>query len=233
MSTSQLSGTGERGHRNDTRRNMPGFIAVEGPIGVGKTSLAKRLADSFNYDIVLEQPEENPFLERFYQNPREHALATQLSFLFQRARQIRAMRQEDLFEPVRVTDFLIDKEEIFARETLDPDEFQLYRQVYEHLTIDAPLPDLVIYLQAPTPVLLERIRKRGLAAEQQISPDYLERLNEAYTRFFHFYDRTSLLIVNSSEIDLVENDADYRELVEQVLAGPQGTQYFNPRPTLL
>lgn len=216
-----------------TQRPMPRFIAVEGPIGVGKTSLAKRLAETFNYDIVLERPEENPFLERFYRNPRQHALATQLSFLFQRSRQMQAMHQDDLFEPVRVTDFLIDKDELFALQNLDPDEFELYRQVFEHLTIDAPVPDLVIYLQAPTPVLLNRIRKRGLPAEKHIEPEYLERLNEAYTRFFHYYDRTSLLIVNSSEIDLVDNDNDYRQLVDQVLSAPQGTQYFNPRPTLL
>src|SRR5690554_5018774 len=136
---------------------MPRYIAVEGPIGVGKTSLAKRLAESFNYDIMLEKPEENPFLERFYNNPRQHALATQLFFLFQRAQQLQAIKQDDLFEPVRIADFLIDKDVLFAQLNLDPDEFLLYQNVYEHLTIDAPAPDLVIYLQAPTQVLLQRI----------------------------------------------------------------------------
>lgn len=211
----------------------PRFIAVEGPIGVGKTSLAKRLAESFGYDLLLEKPEENPFLERFYENPRQHALATQLSFLFQRARQIQDVRQKDLFTPVHVTDFLIDKDFLFARQNLDPDEFRIYQQVYEHLTIDAPVPDLVIYLQAPTSVLLNRIQKRGIVAEQQISVEYLEQLNAAYTEFFHYFDRAPLLIVNSSEIDPVHNDRDYQQLVDQVVSPPQGTYYFNPAPTLL
>ncbi len=214
-------------------RKPPRYIAVEGPIGVGKTSLAKRLAATFNYDILLEKPEENPFLERFYNNPRQNALATQLFFLFQRTRQIQDLRQDDLFEPVRVADFLIDKDQLFARQNLDPDEFILYQQVYKHLTIDAPKPDLVIYLQAPATVLLNRITKRGIPAEQYIQRDYLENLNEAYTSFFHYYDRSPLLIVNSAEIDLVENEDDYRQLVEQILATPNGTQYFNPKPSLL
>jgi deoxyadenosine/deoxycytidine kinase len=211
----------------------PRFIAVEGPIGVGKTSLARRLSETFGYDLLLEKPEDNPFLARFYENPRQHALATQLFFLFQRARQIQDIRQEDLFTPVQVTDFLIDKDSLFARQNLDPDEHRIYQQVYDHLTIDAPAPDLVIYLQAPTPVLLNRIQKRGIAAEQQISAGYLERLNAAYTEFFYYFNRAPLLIVNSSEIDLVNNDRDYQQLVDQVLSAPQGTHYFNPAPTLL
>lgn len=211
----------------------PRLIAVEGPIGVGKTSLAKRLADSFNYDTLLERPEENPFLERFYSDPRQHALATQLFFLFQRSRQIQELRQDDLFLPVRVTDFLMDKDMLFARQNLDNDEFRLYQQVYQHLTIDTPVPDLVIYLQAPTTVLLNRIQKRGVAAEQQIESDYLERLNTAYTEFFYYYDRAPLLIVNSADIDLVNNDNDYQQLLDQILSAPQGTHYFNPGSRLL
>ncbi len=211
----------------------PGFIAVEGPIGVGKTSLARRLAESFNYEILLEKPEDNPFLARFYRNPRQHALATQLSFLLQRARQIEDMRQEDMFSPVRVTDFLIDKDMLFARQTLEPEEFELYQQVYQHLTINAPIPDLVIYLQAPTPVLLNRIQKRGIAAEQYIEPAYLERLSEAYTEFFYYFDRAPLLIVNSTDIDPVNNETHYQELLERVLSAPQGRQYFNPGSALL
>ncbi len=214
-------------------RKLPRFIAVEGPIGVGKTSLARRLAESFNYDILLEKPEENPFLERFYDNPRQGALATQLFFLFQRARQIQDLRQDDLFEPVRVADFLIDKDQLFAKQNLDQDEFALYQQVYEHLTIDAPTPDLVIYLQAPADVLLQRIHKRGIAAERQIQREYLERLNDAYTSFFHYYDKSALLIVNSAEIDLVDNQDDYQQLVNHILTVPRGTHYFNPKPSLL
>ncbi len=211
----------------------PRYIAVEGPIGVGKTSLCKRLAASFEYEVMLEKAEENPFLDRFYQDRRQHALATQLFFLFQRAQQIQELRQDDLFKPVRVADFLIEKDRLFAQQTLDPDEFSLYENVYQHLTLDAPVPDLVIYLQAPTETLLTRIQRRGIAAEQYIERSYLEQLNEAYTEFFHYYNATSLLIVNSTQIDLVSNDSDYQQLVDYILALPSGTHYYNPRPTLL
>lgn len=214
-------------------RELPRFIAVEGPIGVGKTSLSKRLADSFNYEILLEKSDENPFLERFYKNPKQHALSTQLFFLFQRTQQIQELRQEDLFKPVRVADFLIDKDRLFAQQNLEPDEYELYLNVFRHLTIDAPVPDLVIYLQAPTPVLLERIKKRGIDAEQLIELSYLENLNRAYTEFFHYFDKTSLLIVNSAEIDLVGNEDDYQQLVDYILTLPSGTHYFNPRTSLL
>lgn len=214
-------------------KTLPRFIAVEGPIGVGKTSLTKRLGDTFNYDLLLEKAEENPFLERFYQNPRQHALSTQLFFLFQRTQQIQELRQDDLFEPVRVADFLIDKDQLFAQQNLDKDEYELYLNVFEHLTIDAPKPDLVIYLQAPTEVLLNRIQGRAIAAEQLIELEYLENLNRAYTEFFHYYSQTPLLIVNSAEIDLVRNEEDYKQLVDYISSSPKGTQYFNPRPSLL
>ncbi len=211
----------------------PRFIAVEGTIGVGKTSLARRLADTFHSEMLLELPEENPFLERFYHDPQRNALATQLYFLLQRARQMQELRQNDLFDAVRVADFLIDKDALFARQNLDDDEYALYQQVYAHLTIDAPVPDLVIYLQAPASVLLQRIHKRGIAAEQQIQRDYLERLNEAYAQFFHYYERSPLLIVNCAEIDLVHNDEDYQLLLEQIQSSTSGTHYFNPKPALL
>ncbi|MCI5106244.1 MAG: deoxynucleoside kinase [Pseudomonadales bacterium] len=214
-------------------QSVPRYIAVEGPIGVGKTSLTRRLAESFNYDLLLEKADENPFLERFYQDPRRHALSTQLFFLFQRAQQLQELRQDDMFEPVRVADFLIDKDRLFAQQNLDADEYELYLNVYRHLTIDAPSPDLVIYLQAPTETLLERIRKRGIAAEQLIELDYLEKLTAAYTEFFHFYKDSPLLIVNSAEIDLVSNDNDYQQLVDYIVSVPGGTHYFNPRPSLL
>ena len=214
-------------------KQAPRFIAVEGPIGVGKTSLTKRLAETFNYELLLENAEENPFLDRFYQNPRQHALATQLFFLFQRAQQIEESRQSDLFEPVRVSDFLIDKDRLFAELNLEKDEYNLYHKVYQHLVIDAPKPDLVIYLQAPTEVLLQRIQKRGIPSEQMIESEYLNQLNRAYTEFFHYYSDSKLLIVNSAEIDLVANDEDYDQLVTYVLSLPNGTHYFNPKPTLL
>lgn len=222
---------------NDVTRNsahLPRYIAVEGPIGVGKTSLAKRLAGSFNYDMLLEQSEDNPFLERFYRNPRQHALSTQLFFLFQRAQQLQELRQEDMFEPVRVADFLMEKDRLFARQNLDPDEYRLYENVYDHLTIDAPQPDLVIYLQAPVEVLMERIRMRGIPAEQTIEHDYLLKLIDAYTEFFHYYDTSSLLVVNCAEIDLVHHDADYEQLLDYILTLRQGSRnYFNPKPSLL
>lgn len=214
-------------------KQAPRFIAVEGPIGVGKTSLTKRLAETFNYELLLENAEENPFLDRFYQNPRQHALATQLFFLFQRAQQIEESRQSDLFEPVRVSDFLIDKDRLFAELNLEKDEYDLYHKVYQHLVIDAPKPDLVIYLQAPTEVLLQRIQKRGIPSEQMIESEYLNQLNRAYTEFFHYYSESKLLIVNSAEIDFVANDEDYEQLVTYILSLPNGTHYFNPKPTLL
>lgn len=218
----------------NTASNIPRYIAVEGPIGVGKTSLAKRLAKSFNYEILLEQSEENPFLERFYHDPKQMALATQLFFLFQRAQQIQDLRQDDMFEPVRVADFLMEKDRLFARQNLDNDEFSLYEKVYEHLTIDAPRPDLVIYLQAPVETLVERIHKRGIEAEQLIEQQYLENLINAYTEFFHYYDESTLLVVNSSEIDLVNSDEDYEQLLDFILTTRKGSRnYFNPKPSLL
>jgi deoxyadenosine/deoxycytidine kinase len=209
-------------------RTPPPFIAVEGPIGVGKTTLTKRLAASFNYQTLLEDAEENPFLEKFYHNNRQAALATQLFFLFQRAQKIQDMRQADIFEPVRVADFLIEKDPLFARVNLDSDEYQLYEKVYQQLTIDAPRPDLVIYLQASTDVLLSRIEQRGISHEQGIDRDYLERLNEVYSEFFLYYDGAPLLIVNASEIDLANGDADYRHLVDYMLDIRSGRHYFNP-----
>jgi deoxyguanosine kinase len=209
-------------------RTPPAFIAVEGSIGVGKTTLAKKLAASFNYAVLLEEAEENPFLEKFYQRRKQAALATQLFFLFQRAQKIQDIRQADIFEPARVTDFLIEKDPLFARINLDRDEYQLYDKVYQQLTIDAPKPDLVVYLQASTDVLLSRIENRGLAIERNIDRDYLERLNEVYSEFFLYYDDAPLLIVNASEIDLANNAADYKDLVNYLLDIRSGRHYFNP-----
>ncbi len=211
--------------------DVPRYIAVEGPIGVGKTSLAKRLADSFNYEVLLEKSEDNPFLDRFYHNPKQLALATQLFFLFQRANQIQQLRQDDMFEPVRVADFLMEKDRLFARQNLDADEYKLYDNVYEHLTINAPTPDLVIYLQAPVEVLMQRIQNRGIASEQLIQESYLTNLISAYTEFFHYYDKSTLLVVNCSDVDFVHNDADYQLLVNHILSIRKGSRnYFNPRP---
>lgn len=209
-------------------RTPPSFIAVEGPIGVGKTVLAEKLAASFNYETLLEDAGDNPFLDRFYRNRKQAALATQLFFLFQRAQKIQDMRQTDIFEPVRVSDFLIEKDPLFARINLDRDEFQLYEKVFHQLTIDAPRPDLVIYLQASTDVLLSRIDSAGLAHEQGIDRDYLEKLNEVYSEFFLYYDGAPLLIVNASEIDLANGETDYSHLVDYLLDIRSGRHYFNP-----
>jgi deoxyadenosine/deoxycytidine kinase len=204
------------------------FIVVEGPIGVGKTSLARRLARSFGSELILEQAGENPFLERFYRNPRSAALQTQLFFLFQRTRQLEDIRQHDLFDTVRVADYLLDKDRLFARLTLDQEELALYEQIYARLALDAPPPDLVIYLQAPVDVLLERIARRGIRYEQQIERAYLDRLQEAYARFFHAYDAAPLLIVNAAQADFVGNERDYEQLFEQLRRIRRGRHYYNP-----
>jgi deoxyguanosine kinase len=209
-------------------RTPPPFIAIEGPIGVGKTNLAKKLATSFNYQTLLEDAGDNPFLESFYKSGKQSALATQLFFLFQRSQKIQDMRQADIFEPVRVADFLIEKDPLFARITLDSNEYQLYDKVYQQMTIDAPRPDLVIYLQASTDVLISRIENRGISYEQGMGRDYLERLNEVYSEFFLYYDGAPLLIVNASEIDLVNSEADYKHLVDYMLDIRSGRHYFNP-----
>lgn len=209
---------------------LPSFVAVEGPIGVGKTALAKRLATTFNYSVLLEQAEENPFLERFYQDLPGAALPTQLYFLFQRVRQMQDLRQGDMFKPLRIADFLIEKDPLFAQVTLDDDELRLYQNVYDQLRIDSPTPDLVIYLQAPPEILLERVNRRGVAMEKYIDKRYLSALNEAYQQFFHFYEDAPLLIVNAAEIDPIHNDDDYRNLVEYLLTIKSGRHYYNPQP---
>lgn len=213
-----------------SERNYPGYLVVEGPIGVGKTSLARRLAASFGSKLLLEGAEDNPFLERFYENPRDAAFPTQMHFLMQRAEQLRGLRQADLFEPTRIADFLFQKDRLFAQLTLNADEFDLYRRVYDHLAPDVHPPDLVIYLQAPVSVLMERIRKRGIAHEQQIDAEYLQRLSDAYVKFFHHYEQAPLLIVNAAEIDLVSSDADYGQLLERLQTVSSGRHFFNPAP---
>ena len=204
------------------------FIVIEGPIGVGKTSLARRVSQSLNAQLVLEQADQNPFLERFYRNPRSAAFATQLFFLFQRARQMEEVRQQDLFGAVRVVDYLLEKDRLFARVTLDDAEYALYEKVYERVVVDAPKPDLVVYLQAPVDVLLDRIARRGIRYEQAIDRGYLDRLTQAYARFFHSYDAAPLLIVNAGSIDPLANEGDYQLLFAEISKARRGRHFFNP-----
>jgi deoxyadenosine/deoxycytidine kinase len=210
------------------RLDGPRFIVVEGPIGVGKTSLAKRLAESLAGELILEQAEENPFLERFYKNRRNAALPAQLFFLLQRARQLEKLRERDMFSPVRIADFLLQKDELFAGLNLDPNELGLYRQVAASLELDPPTPDLVVYLQAPAPVLMRRVAARGIAYEQLIDQEYLERLGEAYARFFYDFDEAPLLIVNAASIDPIHRESDYLELLQTILRVRHGRHFFNP-----
>ncbi|MGA8204500.1 MAG: deoxynucleoside kinase [Woeseiaceae bacterium] len=214
-------------------KSTPRFIAVEGPIGVGKTSLARKLAESLSADLVLEEVYENPFLERFYREGRSAALPAQMYFLFARARQIEGLRQSDLFANVRVADYLFAKDRLFAELNLTQDELDLYDQVVATLKIDPPVPDLVIYLQSSVDALLERIARRGIPAERAIDRRYLERLNDAYARYFHAYDDGPLLIVNASQIDPISNGADYDQLFRQIEKTTGGRHFFNPAAAAL
>ena len=206
------------------------YIVVEGPIGVGKTTLARRLAESFAAELLLEEPEQNPFLARFYENPRAHALPTQLYFLLQRVRQTQGLRQSDLFSSVRVADYLMDKDRLFAELTLEADELTLYQQVYAQVVGEPLQPDLVIYLQAPVDVLQERIASRGIAYEQALDRQFLQRLVSAYTGFFHRYEAAPLVIVNAASIDFANNDEDYQSLFDKIRDVGKGRHYLNPLP---
>lgn len=206
------------------------YIVVEGPIGVGKTTLARRLAESFGSELMLEAPEANPFLPRFYRNPRRYALSTQLYFLLERARRVEELKQADLFSPTCVADFLLEKDRLFAQITLDADELRLYEALSCQLVDNPPQPDLVVYLQAPVKVLKERIARRALPHEEELDARYLQAVVEAYAHFFHHYDASPLFIVNAAEIDLARGEDDYHSLLAQLRARPHGRQYFNPLP---
>lgn len=192
------------------------YIVVEGPIGVGKTTLARKLAQHLGIQTVLEQPQENPFLEKFYRDASRYALQTQMCFLFQRVQQLQELAQPDLFHSRFVGDYLLEKDPLFARLTLADEELKLYEQLYQHVRIHAQQPDLVIYLQAPVDVLMERIKKRGLPMEAAISPDYLQRLCESYSRFFYHYDAAALLIVNNEHMNMAQDNDDFQLLLSHI-----------------
>jgi deoxyguanosine kinase len=201
------------------------YIVIEGPIGAGKTSLARALADACGGSLLLEDPDGNPFLPRFYRDPERHALPAQLFFLFQRVNQLRDLNQSDLFRGLAVSDFMLDKDPLFAALTLKDDELKLYEQIYTHLHPQVPPPDLVVYLQASPATLVERVRRRGLSYEDGISDEYLVRLADAYARFFHEYSAAPLLIVNSDHLNFVDSP-EALELLRQRIAAMRGPREF-------
>jgi len=196
---------------------------VEGPIGVGKTSLTQRLAERTGAQTLLEKPQDNPFLARFYQDSARYALPTQLFFLFQRINEVRDLAQMDLFSNRTISDYLFEKDTLFARLTLSEDEYKLYQNIYQSLALQAPTPDLVIYLQASTDALVERVQRRGLRYESTIGNDYLARLAQSYGEFFHHYDAAPLLVVNSDNLNFVDQDEDFELLLQRIqnMRGPR------------
>jgi len=203
------------------------FLVVEGPIGAGKTSLAQALARHLDADALLEAPQDNPFLERFYADMPRYALPTQLNFLFQRVDQLRGLAQPDLFGRATVADFLLDKDPLFAQLNLSDDEFALYEKIYSYLRPQTPVPDLVVYLQAPVATLVARVHRRGVAYERSISEVYLARLADAYSRYFYQYDEASLLIVNSERLNFVDDAEHFRLLLSKISGMRSQREFFN------
>lgn len=204
------------------------YIVVEGPIGSGKTTLAKMLSEKFSAELLTEKAEINPFLPRFYQDAQRYALPTQLFFLFQRSRQIADMTQRDMFAKPTVADFFLEKDPLFARLNLDDEEYALYHQIYTHLQLKSPKPDLVIYLQTPVDELADRIQERNISYEQEIPREYIERLADAYSEFFHTYDASRLLIVNNEKLNIIKDESALDLLVKRISQIKGSREYFNP-----
>ena len=204
------------------------YIVVEGPIGCGKTTLAKMLADKFPVDYLSEKAEANPFLPRFYQDAQRYALPTQLFFLFQRANQMTDLSQRDMFAKPIVADFFLEKDPIFARLNLDDEEYALYHNIYTHLQLKAPKPDLVIYLQTPLDALMERIEERSVTYEQDIPREYIERLANAYSEFFHNYNASPVLIVNNEKLNVLKNEDALDLLLNRIMQIKGQREFFNP-----
>jgi deoxyadenosine/deoxycytidine kinase len=204
------------------------YIVVEGPIGCGKTTLSKMLADKFPVDYLSEKAEANPFLPRFYQDAQRYGLPTQLFFLFQRANQIKELSQRDMFAKPIVADFFLEKDPLFARLNLDDEEYALYHQIYQHLQLKAPKPDLVIYLQTPIDSLMERIEERSVSYEQDIPREYIERLSNAYSDLFHNYDTSPVLIVNNEKLNIVKNHSSLDLLLDRIMQIKGQREFFNP-----
>ena len=209
------------------------YIVIEGPIGVGKTSLSNKLALEWDAELILENVDDNPFLSKFYKNPREVSLQTQLYFLLTRTRQVQSFKQQDIFSQTRVSDFMLQKDRLFAQVTLNNEEYDLYDQLYSYMAVDIPKPDLLIYLQAPANVLMKRIKKRGRNFEKYINTEYLERLNSMYLKFFSNYDGSPFLIVNAEDIDFVNNAIDYKNLLDKIYSIDKGRHYFNPLASII
>ena len=205
------------------------YIVIEGPIGVGKTSLAKLLAKEFNARWVLEKPEENPFLPHFYQDRKKYAFQTQIFFLLNRFQQQKEIAQLDLFNQITLSDYLFAKDRIFASLNLNDHELALYEQIFHLLNGQIPSPDLVIFLQAKPEVLLHRIKSRNTAYEKEVDLEYLKMLTEAYNYYFFHYDHTPLLVVDTSEIDFVNRKEDFTQLVREIKQMKKGTWYFIPK----
>jgi len=204
------------------------YIVVEGPIGSGKTTLAKMLAERYPVDYLSEKAEENPFLPRFYQDAQRYGLPTQLFFLFQRANQIKDLSQRDMFANPVVADFFLEKDPIFARLNLDDEEYALYHQIYHHLHVQASKPDLIIYLQTPLDALVERVEERNVSYEQDIPREYLGRLAAAYSEFFHHYNGAPVLIVNNEKLNIIKNPQSLDLLIERILQIRGQREFFNP-----